>query len=236
MTKRSFREKAAILALLPALAVAAPANDYGSIGYGGPVFREARIDDGWSEARFTNNYGSISSYSSPYGHEYDHMRSKAKRRASRERARENMNQHYRHDKVAANEGKPRSYRSELQEGHLRISGSRGMSQDEAMRSTLPGNQGFPSTPEQKLPPIPESTTPVGVGDTIYYYADCEYFLYQGSELVKVEPPEGAMVFDLADSARQFVENGSTRFECGGAVYKNVLLQGSLVYQMIRSTN
>jgi len=236
MEPRNFLRAAALGAIVLVSGVAA-ASDYGSIHYTGPVYSEARVDDGtWREATTGTGYGSIRTGGESYGHQYDNMVSRGKRRAAEARAKANNNAHKRDDEEkTAEEAKPTRYGSTLDDGHLTISrpGRGGLTQDEAMARLGLGSHAA-APPPPPLPPTPKDMDIVMVGDGIFYYRPCDFYAYKDQRLMMVPPPVGAMVFELSDSAVSSTKGGSTTFTCGGATYRRVMVGGSLVYQVAES--
>ncbi len=233
------------LAFALSLAATATAADFGSVRYNGPHFTEARIDDGtWHEANVVGvqaGYGSVRVASEGYGHEYDNAVSSARRRASHARGRANDNAHKWNEANKPVDDRPTVYGSTLQEGHLTISrpGRGGHTVDEAMANRT--NAAALSPPPPPVAPIhvqtPQGMIPVFVRDDVYYYRPCEFFSYEGTTLAKVDPPAGALIFDLSPEATSTTTpEGFTSYECGGAVYRKVMVHGSLVYQVAPAPN
>lgn len=229
------------VASLVSLATAVRAEDWGSVrGTGGSStqWHEANTNDGtWvSASTGTYTYGSL--YNSAANENSDvQWANKQSDRQARQDAQRAQLRAERERKAAerASQGAnlPTSYRSELQTGHLRVdTPGRGrptadQQQDRAVdaRRPTPVPTPFEST-------IPEGMTPVGLGDELYYYKACEFYTLAVDALVKVAPPVGAMVFELADSAVAETKDGVTAYQCGDAIYHKSLLQGTLVYRVV----
>ena len=86
------------------------------------------------------------------------------------------------------------------------------------------------SPIRKPPP---GMTPIGVGDSLYYYKDGEFYvLNKNQQPFRVVAPLGATVFDLPADAQTFSSDGKTYFKYKNAYYTRALLMGQVIYEVV----
>jgi hypothetical protein len=107
------------------------------------------------------------------------------------------------------------------------------SYEEVAQAVLAENQRRArSRPATEAPAVIPGMTLIGIGDSIYYYGDGVFYEHAGGgELLEVDPPVDAMVFELPEGAERVHIDGEPYYRVADAYFRRIRVDGLVLYKV-----
>ncbi len=177
-------------------------------------------------------YGANFGYFSKFDFGSERLRAERRAKAEQrkqeleaERIREAEEQHLR--RLSAYQSRP------AEEYEVTVYGYNQRSYEEVAQAVLAENQRRArSLPATEAPPVIPGMTLIGIGDSIYYYGDGVFYEHAGGgELLEVDPPVDAMVFELPEAAERVHVDGEPYYRVEDTYFRRIRVDGLVLYKV-----